>query len=84
MQKPVRVFKEHEPLSGPMQANLRSAVRAAMLMLPQSFTDWELFTRIAGLSYRGDFRMVVGENPKKVRPKRRAGHQSHSAGTRFG
>ena len=49
------------------QVNLASAVRTALLLLPEEFTEVELFETIAGLSYRGDFRMAVGENPLKVR-----------------
>lgn len=49
------------------QVNLASALRTALLLLPESFTEVELFETIAGLSYRGDFRMAVGENPLKVR-----------------
>lgn len=49
------------------QVNLASALRAALLLLPEEFTEIELFEEIAGLSYRGDFRMRVGENPHKVR-----------------
>jgi translocator assembly and maintenance protein 41 len=47
--------------------NLASAVRTALLLLPEEFTELDLFETIAGLSYRGDFRMQVGENPHKVR-----------------
>ena len=42
------------------------AMRAALLMLPDRFNEEDLFLKIAGLSYRGDFRMVFGENPHKV------------------
>ena len=49
-----------------LKANLNSAVTAALLCLPEYFTEEELFLRIAGLSYAGDFRMVVGENRNKV------------------
>jgi len=35
-------------------------------MLPRSFTLFQLFTMIASLSYMGDFRMGVAENPNKV------------------
>jgi len=66
MQKPIRIIKSHQPLREPMQSNLISAVTTSLLLLPQSFTDLDLYTRIAGLSYRGDFRMRFGENPKKV------------------
>jgi translocator assembly and maintenance protein 41 len=36
------------------------------LLLPFEFTEEELFTAIAGLSYTGDFRMIYGENPNKI------------------
>ena len=49
------------------QVNLASAMRTALLLLPESFTERLLYETIAGLSYRGDFRMAVGENPAKVR-----------------
>lgn len=49
------------------QVNLTEAVRVALLTLPENFSDEELFERIAGISYTGDFRMIVGENPNKVR-----------------
>lgn len=67
MQKPVRVIQAYEPLEEPQFANLTSATRAALLLLPETFSDFEFFTMIAGLSYRGDFRMTFGENPKKVK-----------------
>jgi hypothetical protein len=35
-------------------------------MLPAQFTAVELFSKIASLSYTGDWRMVFGENPHKV------------------
>lgn len=67
MQKPVRVIQPYEPLEEPHLANLVSATRAALLLLPETFSDFEFFTMIAGLSYRGDFRMTFGENPQKVK-----------------
>ena len=49
------------------QANLTNAVRVALLLLPERFTEEDLFLKIAGLSYRGDFRMRINaENPHKV------------------
>lgn len=51
------------------QVNLSSALRVAQLLLPSKFTEVELYSRIASLSYEGDFRMSVpgGENADKVR-----------------
>ncbi|KAI8868149.1 Mmp37-domain-containing protein [Ramicandelaber brevisporus] len=49
------------------QANLQCALATALLGLPASFTERELYIAIAGLSYLGDFRMLVGgESPSKV------------------
>ena len=39
-----------------MVRNLESALTAALLLLPATFTEEELFLEIAGLSYTGDFR----------------------------
>ncbi|GAA6039779.1 hypothetical protein JCM8097_004217 [Rhodosporidiobolus ruineniae] len=66
-QKPVRILHDDARVRLANQVNLASALRTALLLLPESFTEVELFEEIAGLSYRGDFRMRVGENPHKVR-----------------
>ncbi|KDE07295.1 hypothetical protein MVLG_02515 [Microbotryum lychnidis-dioicae p1A1 Lamole] len=66
-QKPVRILKDDARVRLANQVNLASALRTALLRLPEDFTEVELFEEIAGLSYRGDFRMKVGENPLKVR-----------------
>lgn len=68
LQKPVKILalSENAALRAALDRNLRSAVSAAFLMLPESFSEEALFTEIAGLSYAGDFRMVVGEDKSKV------------------
>lgn len=74
LHKPVEVL--HEPaattagdrqLRHALRRNLESAVRVALLRLPESFGYFELFHAIANLSYAGDFRMYFGERRDKVR-----------------
>uniref|UniRef100_A0A4W2ICZ9 Phosphatidate cytidylyltransferase, mitochondrial n=1 Tax=Bos indicus x Bos taurus TaxID=30522 RepID=A0A4W2ICZ9_BOBOX len=68
LQKPVKIVAMNEDvaLRSALDQNLKSAVTAAFLMLPESFSEEDLFTEIAGLSYSGDFRMMVGEDKAKV------------------
>jgi translocator assembly and maintenance protein 41 len=67
LQKPVKILRDDPRLRLANQINLISALRTALLTLPPSFTEKELYTKIAGLSYLGDPRMAVGaENPKKI------------------
>ncbi|KAN0062817.1 Mitochondrial translocator assembly and maintenance protein 41 [Thecaphora frezii] len=69
MHKPVALLTSDARVRLAQQVNLASALRVALLLLPQQFTEVELYTRIASLSYTGDFRMSVpgGENADKVR-----------------
>lgn len=69
MHKPVAMLLADPRVRLAQQVNLASALRVALLLLPESFTEVELYTRIASLSYTGDFRMSVpgGENANKVR-----------------
>ncbi|KAM5279852.1 phosphatidate cytidylyltransferase, mitochondrial [Ctenodactylus gundi] len=68
LQKPVKIvaLSEDITLRSALDKNLRSAVTAAFLMLPESFSEEDLFVEIARLSYSGDFRMVIGEEKSKV------------------
>lgn len=67
MHKPIRIIKDDARVRLTQQVNLTSAIRTALLTLPESFTETELFERIAGISYAGDIRMVLpGENRGKV------------------
>lgn len=68
LHKPVKILQRlnDEDFLSALKGNLNSAVTAALLTLPEYFTEEELFLSIAGLSYAGDFRMVVGENKSKV------------------
>lgn len=69
LQKPVKILRDDPGVRLANQMNLMSAVRTALLMMPENFNERQLYEQIAGLSYLGDPRMnslVGGENPKKV------------------
>ncbi len=66
LQKPVKILRNDAKVRLATKQNLQNALRAAMLMLPERFSEEDLYLKIAGLSYRGDFRMMFGENPHKV------------------
>jgi translocator assembly and maintenance protein 41 len=68
MHKPLRIIKDDARVRLTQQVNLTSAVRVALLTLPQSFTEPQLFSRIAAISYAGDPRMLLpAENRSKVK-----------------
>ncbi|KIY48638.1 Mmp37-domain-containing protein [Fistulina hepatica ATCC 64428] len=67
MHKPLRIIKDDARVRLTQQVNLTSAVRAALLMLPEAFPEEDLFRCIAAISYTGDPRMVLpAENRSKV------------------
>ncbi|KAG6335967.1 hypothetical protein ID866_3120 [Astraeus odoratus] len=67
MHKPLRIIKDDARVRLTQQVNLTSALRTALLTLPDSFTQRELFSRIAAISYAGDPRMLLpAENRGKV------------------
>ena len=43
-----------------------NAIMTALAMLPTQFEELELYMTVASLSYTGDPRMGIGENPNKV------------------
>ncbi|CAO4360657.1 unnamed protein product [Caenorhabditis nigoni] len=67
LHKPVLdVIKPKDDMCDLVTENRRSALHSALLLLPESFTLKQLFHQIVGLSYTGDFRMIVGEDKNKI------------------
>ncbi|KAK7068800.1 Phosphatidate cytidylyltransferase, mitochondrial, partial [Halocaridina rubra] len=69
LHKPVLIIQQDavdEELKNSLKINVYSAIHTALLMLPESFSEKQLFEMLAGLSYTGDFRMMVGEDQNKV------------------
>jgi hypothetical protein len=48
-------MNENATLRSALDKNLKSALTAAFLMLPESFSEEDLFLEIAGLSYSGSY-----------------------------
>lgn len=67
LQKPVKILRDDPRIRLANQINLISAVRTALLLLPEKFTEQDMYKTIAGISYLGDPRMSLGaEDLNKV------------------
>lgn len=67
LQKPVKILRDDPRVRLANQLNLISAVRTALLLLPEKFSEIDLYRTITGISYLGDPRMTLGaENLNKV------------------
>lgn len=67
LHKPVKILRDDPRIRYANQLNLLSALRTALLLLPETFTEQQLYTTIGNISYTGDPRMhLFTENPNKV------------------
>ena len=70
LHKPVHIiqhdFENSPQLLDGLKSNLISALLTALLILPDSFNEAQLFQTITALSYAGDFRMKFGEDKNKI------------------
>ncbi len=66
LQKPVKILKDNERIEKAIKKNLEHAVNVALLKLPETFREEELYMKITEISYIGDIRMILTENPKKI------------------
>ena len=68
MQKPVATLGEADPrVAAAAAANLRAALAATLLTLPETFTTRQLHRQLCGLSYFGDIRMsLFAEDADKI------------------
>ncbi|XP_078172843.1 translocator assembly/maintenance protein isoform X1 [Carex rostrata] len=67
LQKPVCVLVDNWEISKVNSLNLKSALSASFLLLPQEFTEDDLYAKICSLSYMGDLRMLFAEDKNKVK-----------------
>lgn len=65
LHKPVTILKSDGKINKSIRKNLESALNVALLLLPEHFSEKELYETIAGISYLGDSRGKF-ENSKKV------------------
>jgi translocator assembly and maintenance protein 41 len=67
MHKPIRIIKDDARVRLTQQVNLTSALRVALLSLPEKFEERELYEKMAAISYSGDPRMwLPTENRGKI------------------
>lgn len=68
MQKPVASLGRPDPdVAAAVDVNLRAALAAALLVLPERFPLENLHRALCGLSYRGDVRVALGaEDARKI------------------
>lgn len=68
LHKPVAYMKDatNDDLKSAVIVNLENAVHTALLLLPEEFDQFQLYSTLTALSYTGDIRMGIAENDNKV------------------
>ena len=66
LHKPIFVMKKNDEIEKAIEQNKVFALYTSLLLLPNKFSEVDLYLTIASLSYVGDPRMLIGENPRKV------------------
>ncbi|KAG4301902.1 hypothetical protein PCANB_002093 [Pneumocystis canis] len=66
MHKPIKILKDEPRVKIAYRMNLIAALRVAMLLLPEKFSEYNLYSTISKISYTGDPRMKFAENPYKI------------------
>lgn len=67
LQKPVHVLVDNSDIRKVNTVNLKMATSASLLLLPEEFTEYDLYAQICSLSYMGDLRMLFAEDKDKVK-----------------
>lgn len=65
--KPVLEIKSEDVIRDVITYNRRCALMIACLFCDKEVTDREIYNKLCGLSYIGDVRMAIAENPYKVK-----------------
>lgn len=65
-QKPTLEVYSERRIRESIQYNRECALLVASLFANRITTKWELYSKLCGLSYAGDARMLLAENPNKV------------------
>lgn len=62
----INTCEKNEVMKEALRFNKESALRAALLQLPEKFDQSSLYRTITALSYHGDIRMLFGEDRNKI------------------
>jgi translocator assembly and maintenance protein 41 len=67
LHKPAEILKPNGRLEKSIKKNLEHALNVALLLLPENFSENELYRTIAGISYLGESRIKFKENSEKIK-----------------